>query len=159
MKDLETASSYLLILQNLEPPAVAQNHATLLLDAALDTSYWELAKDLVRFLRTIGSSHNSSLNMTCMDLQRFLSRYIKTCSCDSRIFGCGLWHNWICGIHINFGREILKNPLKEFQSKPVTSLKKFVDFQIVVQLISVLICLRIRCTLLGVPPCVRFCQQ
>ena len=31
--DLETAASYLLILQNLEPPAVAQNHATLLLDA------------------------------------------------------------------------------------------------------------------------------
>ena len=52
-KDLETASSYLLILQNLEPPAVAQNHATLLLDAALDTSNWELAKELVRFLRTI----------------------------------------------------------------------------------------------------------
>ena len=31
--DLETAASYLLILQNLEPPSVAQNHATLLLDA------------------------------------------------------------------------------------------------------------------------------
>ena len=29
--DLETAASYLLILQNLEPPAIAQNHATLLL--------------------------------------------------------------------------------------------------------------------------------
>ena len=56
MKDLETASSYLLILQNLEPPAVAQNHATLLLDAALDTTSWELAKELVRFLRTIGRS-------------------------------------------------------------------------------------------------------
>ena len=53
----ETASSYLLILQNLEPPAVAQNHATLLLDSALDTSNWELAKELVRFLRTIGRSH------------------------------------------------------------------------------------------------------
>ena len=57
MKDLETASSYLLILQNLEPPAVAQNHATLLLDSALDTSNWELAKELVRFLRTIGGLH------------------------------------------------------------------------------------------------------
>lgn len=33
--DLETAASYLLILQNLEPPTIAQNHATLLLDAAL----------------------------------------------------------------------------------------------------------------------------
>ena len=54
MKDLETAASYLLILQNLEPPAVAQNHATLLLDSALDAGSWELAKELVRFLRTIG---------------------------------------------------------------------------------------------------------
>ena len=33
--DLETAASYLLILQNLEPPAVAQNHATLLLGKKL----------------------------------------------------------------------------------------------------------------------------
>lgn len=54
MKDLETAATYLLILQNLEPPAIAQHHATLLLDAALDTSSWELAKELSRFLRTIG---------------------------------------------------------------------------------------------------------
>ena len=51
--DLETAASYLLILQNLEPPAVAQNHATILLDAALDHCNWDLAKELVRFLRTI----------------------------------------------------------------------------------------------------------
>jgi hypothetical protein len=51
--DLDTAASYLLILQNLEPPAVAQNHATLLLDAALDRCSWDLAKELVRFLRTI----------------------------------------------------------------------------------------------------------
>ena len=51
--DLETAGSYLLILQNLEPPAVAQNHATLLLDAALEKAEWDLSKELVRFLRTI----------------------------------------------------------------------------------------------------------
>ena len=51
--DLETAASYLLILQNLEPPAVAQNHATILLDAALDHASWDLAKELVRYLRTI----------------------------------------------------------------------------------------------------------
>ena len=55
-QDLETAASYLLILQNLEPPSVAQNHATLLLDAALDSCSWELAKELVRFLRTIGET-------------------------------------------------------------------------------------------------------
>ena len=63
MKDLETASSYLLILQNLEPPAVAQNHATLLLDASLDTSSWELAKELVRFLRTIGRSQHAATHL------------------------------------------------------------------------------------------------
>ena len=51
--DLETAASYLLILQNLEPPSVSQNHATLLLDAALDKCSWDLAKELTRFLRTI----------------------------------------------------------------------------------------------------------
>ena len=45
--DLETAASYLLILQNLEPPAVAQSHATILLDAALDRCSWDLAKELV----------------------------------------------------------------------------------------------------------------
>ena len=51
--DLETASSYLLILQNLEPPSVSQSHATILLDAALDKCAWDLAKELTRFLRTI----------------------------------------------------------------------------------------------------------
>ena len=45
--DLETAASYLLILQNLEPPAVAQSNATILLDAALDRCAWDLAKELV----------------------------------------------------------------------------------------------------------------
>ena len=42
-------------LKNLEPPSVAQNHATLLLDAALDRCSWDLARELVRFLRTIGT--------------------------------------------------------------------------------------------------------
>ena len=51
--DLETAASYLLILQNLEPQSVSQSHATLLLDAALDKCSWDLAKELTRFLRTI----------------------------------------------------------------------------------------------------------
>ena len=54
IKDLETAASYLLILQNLEPPSVAQNHATLLLDSALDTCSWDLAHEIVRYLKTIG---------------------------------------------------------------------------------------------------------
>ncbi|XP_022920815.2 guanine nucleotide exchange factor subunit Rich [Onthophagus taurus] len=50
---LDTAASYLIILQNLETSSVSRQHATLLLDTALVQSKWELAKDLVRFLRAI----------------------------------------------------------------------------------------------------------
>eukprot|EP00123_Amoebidium_parasiticum_P011332 comp20653_c0_seq1/m.26793 comp20653_c0_seq1/g.26793 ORF comp20653_c0_seq1/g.26793 comp20653_c0_seq1/m.26793 type:complete len:1202 (-) comp20653_c0_seq1:441-4046(-) len=50
---LHTASSYLVILQNLEPPAMSRQHATRLLDAALDNDQWELAKELIRFLAAI----------------------------------------------------------------------------------------------------------
>ncbi|KAL3868474.1 hypothetical protein ACJMK2_041275 [Sinanodonta woodiana] len=53
---LETAASYLIILQNLEKPMVSRQHATLLLDAALETGQWELAQDLVRFLKAIDPS-------------------------------------------------------------------------------------------------------
>lgn len=52
-KQLDTAASYLIILQNLEPSAVSRQYATLLLDAALEQCKWELSKDLVRFLRAI----------------------------------------------------------------------------------------------------------
>ncbi|KAL0278915.1 UNVERIFIED_CONTAM: hypothetical protein PYX00_000593 [Menopon gallinae] len=52
-KQLETAASYLIILQNMEPSTVSRQHATLLLDAALENCKWELSKDLVRFLRAI----------------------------------------------------------------------------------------------------------
>ncbi|XP_064476561.1 guanine nucleotide exchange factor subunit RIC1-like [Ornithodoros turicata] len=50
---LDTAASYLLVLQNLEVALVSRQHATLLLGAALDAGCWALAKDLVRFLRAI----------------------------------------------------------------------------------------------------------
>ncbi|KAJ8926000.1 hypothetical protein NQ315_009855 [Exocentrus adspersus] len=50
---LDTAASYLIILQNLETSSVSRQYATLLLNTALDQSKWELAKDLVRFLRAI----------------------------------------------------------------------------------------------------------
>lgn len=53
-QQLDTAASYLIILQNLEPSSVSRQHATLLLDAALEQGRWELSKDLVRFLRAIG---------------------------------------------------------------------------------------------------------
>ncbi|XP_055636034.1 guanine nucleotide exchange factor subunit Rich isoform X2 [Toxorhynchites rutilus septentrionalis] len=52
-KQLQTAASYLIILQNLEPSAVSREYATLLLDTALEQKNWSLAKDLVRFLRAI----------------------------------------------------------------------------------------------------------
>lgn len=52
-KQLDTAASYLIILQNLEHSTVSRQYATLLLDAALENCKWELSKDLVRFLRAI----------------------------------------------------------------------------------------------------------
>lgn len=52
-RQLQTAASYLIILQNLEPSSVSRQYATLLLDTALEQKDWPLAKDLVRFLRAI----------------------------------------------------------------------------------------------------------
>lgn len=52
-RELTTASSYLIILQNLETPSQARQHAIALLDAALDDSMWDLARDLVRYLSAI----------------------------------------------------------------------------------------------------------
>lgn len=43
-------------LKNLETSSVSRQYATLLLNTALDQSKWELAKDLVRFLRAIGKT-------------------------------------------------------------------------------------------------------
>lgn len=50
---LETAASYLIILQNLESSSVSRQYATMLLDSTLNSSKWELSKDLVRFLKAI----------------------------------------------------------------------------------------------------------
>ncbi|XP_069939686.1 guanine nucleotide exchange factor subunit Rich isoform X2 [Cherax quadricarinatus] len=50
---LETAASYLIILQNLESATVSRSHATRLLDATLEAGKWDLSKDLIRFLRSI----------------------------------------------------------------------------------------------------------
>lgn len=47
--------AYQFFLQNLETSAVSRQYATILLDTALEQSKWELAKDLVRFLRAIGT--------------------------------------------------------------------------------------------------------
>ncbi|GAB0091940.1 hypothetical protein DMENIID0001_068610 [Sergentomyia squamirostris] len=43
----------LYLLVNLEPSSISRQYATLLLDTALEQSKWELARDLVRFLRAI----------------------------------------------------------------------------------------------------------
>ena len=51
--DLKTAASYLIVLQSLEPSSVSRQHATQLLDAALDSAMWKLAKELIRFLKAI----------------------------------------------------------------------------------------------------------
>ncbi|KAL1129706.1 hypothetical protein AAG570_012650 [Ranatra chinensis] len=50
---LETAASYLIILQNLESSSVSRQYATMLLDSTLNNSKWELSKELVRFLKAI----------------------------------------------------------------------------------------------------------
>ncbi|XP_071528782.1 guanine nucleotide exchange factor subunit Rich isoform X3 [Panulirus ornatus] len=50
---LDTAASYLIILQNLESATVSRSHATRLLDATLEAGKWDLSKDLIRFLRSI----------------------------------------------------------------------------------------------------------
>ncbi|KAI1280639.1 Guanine nucleotide exchange factor subunit RIC1 [Halotydeus destructor] len=50
---LETAASYLLVLQNLERTSVSRKYATLLMDAAKKSSRTRLASDLTRFLQAI----------------------------------------------------------------------------------------------------------
>ncbi|KAH3695914.1 hypothetical protein DPMN_083372 [Dreissena polymorpha] len=50
---LETAASYLIILQNLEKPIASRQHGTLLLDSAVENKHWDLAQDIVRFLKSI----------------------------------------------------------------------------------------------------------
>ncbi|XP_048483589.1 guanine nucleotide exchange factor subunit Rich [Plutella xylostella] len=52
-KMLDTAASYLIILQNLESSAVSRQLAIQLLDTALQHERWDLARDLVRFLSAI----------------------------------------------------------------------------------------------------------
>ncbi|XP_054278779.1 guanine nucleotide exchange factor subunit Rich isoform X2 [Macrosteles quadrilineatus] len=52
-KQLDTAASYLIILQNMESSTVSRQYATMLLDSTLESGKWELSKDLVRFLKAI----------------------------------------------------------------------------------------------------------
>ncbi|CAF0802050.1 unnamed protein product [Rotaria sordida] len=51
--NLETAASYLIIIQNLEKSEISQKFAQVLLEHALDHDKWELATDILRFIRSI----------------------------------------------------------------------------------------------------------
>ncbi|XP_018415809.1 PREDICTED: RAB6A-GEF complex partner protein 1 isoform X1 [Nanorana parkeri] len=54
-EDLDTAASYLIILQNMEAAAVSRQHATLLFNTALEQGKWDLCRHMIRFLKAIGS--------------------------------------------------------------------------------------------------------
>lgn len=70
---LEIAASYLLVLQNLEPSSISRQYATILLDTALDKRKWNLAKDLVRFLRAIDPNEVESPRNSMATANRFSS--------------------------------------------------------------------------------------
>ncbi|XP_052444036.1 guanine nucleotide exchange factor subunit RIC1 [Carassius gibelio] len=59
-QDLDTAASYLIILQNMEVPAVSRQHATLLFNTALEQGKWDLCRHMIRFLKAIGSGENET---------------------------------------------------------------------------------------------------
>ncbi|CAF4801054.1 unnamed protein product, partial [Rotaria magnacalcarata] len=53
INNLETAASYLIIIQNLEKSEISQQFAQVLLEHALDHDKWELATDILRFIHSI----------------------------------------------------------------------------------------------------------
>ncbi|XP_077917345.1 guanine nucleotide exchange factor subunit RIC1 isoform X3 [Halichoerus grypus] len=59
-QDLDTAASYLIILQNMEVPAVSRQHATLLFNTALEQGKWDLCRHMIRFLKAIGSGESET---------------------------------------------------------------------------------------------------
>jgi hypothetical protein len=108
-KSLETAASYLIIIQNLEKSEISQQvsarpidcsirtdgaflsqFAQVLLEHALESARWELAADILRFIRSIGRSavrdqnththtHPLSLSLYSIDPQDLNSdEYIRT---------------------------------------------------------------------------------
>uniref|UniRef100_A0A8C1YAE4 Protein RIC1 homolog n=1 Tax=Cyprinus carpio TaxID=7962 RepID=A0A8C1YAE4_CYPCA len=56
-QDLDTAASYLIILQ---VPAVSRQHATLLFNTALEQGKWDLCRHMIRFLKAIGSGESET---------------------------------------------------------------------------------------------------
>lgn len=73
---LETAASYLLVLQNLERTSVSRNYVTLLMDAAKKTENKQLATDLTRFLQAIDP----------VDFERSVSRTLRLTSFVNDVF-------------------------------------------------------------------------
>ncbi|XP_053322022.1 guanine nucleotide exchange factor subunit RIC1 isoform X2 [Spea bombifrons] len=59
-QDLDTAASYLIILQNMEAAAVSRQHATLLFNTALEQGKWDLCRHMIRFLKAIGSGESET---------------------------------------------------------------------------------------------------
>ncbi|MEE6459180.1 hypothetical protein FKM82_000562 [Ascaphus truei] len=59
-QDLDTAASYLIILQNMEVAAVSRQHATLLFNTALEQGKWDLCRHMIRFLKAIGSGESET---------------------------------------------------------------------------------------------------
>ncbi|XP_029024452.1 guanine nucleotide exchange factor subunit RIC1 isoform X2 [Betta splendens] len=68
-QDLDTAASYLIILQNMEVPAVSRQHATLLFNTALEQGKWDLCRHMIRFLKAIGSGEMESPSTTPTTLE------------------------------------------------------------------------------------------
>ncbi|CAG2100866.1 unnamed protein product [Medioppia subpectinata] len=62
---LETAASYIIVLQNLEKSSISRHYASLLLESARNAGCFQVVKDLARFLRAIDSSEGeTSVNRT-----------------------------------------------------------------------------------------------
>ncbi|VDK51686.1 unnamed protein product [Anisakis simplex] len=55
-EQLETAASFLIVLQNMESSAASREHASVLLEEALMKRQWLIARDIIRFLRAIHPS-------------------------------------------------------------------------------------------------------
>lgn len=53
LNDLETAASYLVVLQNTEKLKLCQKYANMLLKASLKSCEWDLVKEIIRFLSAI----------------------------------------------------------------------------------------------------------
>lgn len=61
LKQLENAASFVIVLQNLETTEVSMDQAARLVKEALEEKKWTIAKEMVRFARSIGSEDIDAL--------------------------------------------------------------------------------------------------